>query len=202
MHKIICLFLLATTFAYAQSPTPVDYRVSQLVYNGSGCSKNDPSIPPPQLSFTIAKLAALSLPSTMRAYLMPNGPLADARKFCQITATIEHDPAFQYTIKRVSHRGLLQLDKSVTGTLKSTVYYQGGDGQSTSQVDLQGPLPEQSFYKQVPMSQELWSPCGTSSTINIKTEVRVGIPEDAGDVAMVDTNQSTQFYVLEWRRCA
>ena len=26
--------------------------------------------------------------------------------------------------------------------------------------------------------------------------------KEAGDVAMVDTNQSTQFYVLEWKRCA
>jgi hypothetical protein len=137
----------------------------------------------------------------VRAFLQPNGPLSDARKFCQITATIEHDNNYQYAVRRVSHRGLVQLDKTVTGTIKSTVYFQGVDGQATSTVDLVGPLEKRTFYKQVPMDQMVWSPCGNSSVVNVKTDVRVGIPQEAGDVAMVDTNESTQFYSIEWRRC-
>jgi hypothetical protein len=67
------------------------------------------------------------------AYIASIGPgvaVTEQRKNCQLNVDLLYPGGFQYSILSADYRGYSNIQKGVTGTLKSTYYFSG----QTSQV--------------------------------------------------------------------
>jgi hypothetical protein len=66
------------------------------------------------------------------ASIGPKVALAEQRKNCQLTLELEYPGGFQYSILSADYRGYANIEKGVTGTLKSTYYFAGKAPQVSS----------------------------------------------------------------------
>lgn len=59
------------------------------------------------------------------ASIGPNIPVTEQRKNCQLTVELEYPGGFQYSILSADYRGYANIEKGISGTLKSTYYFAG-----------------------------------------------------------------------------
>ena len=68
------------------------------------------------------------------ASIGPNIARAEQRKNCQLTLELQYPGGFQYSILSADYRGYANIEKGVTGTLKSTYYFAGKAPQISSSL--------------------------------------------------------------------
>lgn len=62
---------------------------------------------------------------TYVASIGPGIAVTEQRKNCQLTLELQYPGGFQYSILSADYRGYANIEKGVTGTLKSTYYFAG-----------------------------------------------------------------------------
>jgi len=98
--------------------------IKGITYGGTGC-------PQGTMSAQIASdRTAITL--IFDEYIASIGPgiaVTEQRKNCQLNVNLQYPGGFQYSVLSADYRGYASIQKGVTGTLKSTYYFQGDQKQ-------------------------------------------------------------------------
>ena len=106
------------------TPNPGTVRIRGVTYGGSGCPQGSVG----QFLSADATTVTLIFDSYV-ASLGPSIAVAENRKNCQINFDLLYPGGFQYSVFTADYRGYANLDKGVTGQVKSTYYFSGSNNQ-------------------------------------------------------------------------
>lgn len=141
-----------------------------------------------------------------------------ARKICRLRVPIRVSPGFQVAIVKSDIRGftsLPELSKTVVKTSHNlSIEKNGGNLQLDKrpfirETTVEGPADEDLFIGNHIESNQVWSPCGASFSINVGMTITVtASPNVLSDaMAVIDSldligDQKGMDYHLSWRRCS
>jgi hypothetical protein len=192
--------VLASGVAFADVPPAGQVHIRGIQAGGNGCAQGTFSsyLSEDQQAFTLMFDAYTATQSR------GSNP-ADARRFCNINLDLHIPHGWQYSIFKVDYRGYASLDAGVRGVVQSSYRFSGG-GASTRPLQqvLTGPVATDYLKSDsVGISSLVWSPCGVSRALNIKSEVRLEGDRNRSGLLTVDTidGEFKQIYALQWRRC-
>lgn len=95
-------------------------KISKVGTGGTGCPQGTVS--------TIISDDRSVVTLIYDSYVASIGPgiaVTEQRKNCQLTLELEYPGGFQYSILSADYRGYANIEKGITGTLKSTYYFAG-----------------------------------------------------------------------------
>jgi len=199
------LTLLVASFSqvtWAQGFAPEYVRIRDITYAGSGCPAGSVG------SDVASDLRAFTLLfDQYQANVGPGIPLNQKRKNCQINLNLEIPNGWSYTLFTVDTRGYVSLEPGVRALQQSLYYFQGQMRSGRLQTVVYGPADRNYAARdQIPMENQVWSPCGAARSLNINTEVRVdnsAAPYRQGMITVDSIDgQFKQIYGLQWRRCS
>ncbi|KAG2023726.1 hypothetical protein CC2G_001346 [Coprinopsis cinerea AmutBmut pab1-1] len=183
------------------SPPP-GFAITKQTVNGSGC--------PPGSTFYVLngdKSAVTVGFSRYYAEVGPNIPISSNRRNCQLTWSVNVPPGFSFGLAAVDYRGWYQLDDKVTASQQSSYYFQGHLAQATARSELVGPVAGRDYLyqDQFDLVSTVLSPCGTSTVLNIQTDLRTNNsknPRGYGYIATDSINATlTQTFHFKWQTC-
>jgi hypothetical protein len=87
---------------------------------GTGCPQGSVGS-----TFSVDKSTVTLIYDQYVASIGPGIALTEQRKNCQLTLKLEYPGGFQYSILSADYRGYANIEKGVTGTLKSNYYFSG-----------------------------------------------------------------------------
>lgn len=189
--------LAISSLASAQTP-PSDVYIRGISYGGNGCPQG-----------TVGQLLAANKKSftlTFDEYIAEWGPgvsKRDARRFCQVTLDVHVPQGWQFSVFDFDYRGYAYLERGITGTQKST-YYWDRNYEGTFSTQLRGNYDNNfTISDQIATPSLVWSPCGSTKLLNIKSEIRLsGHPRRAGFMTVDSLDAKVkQLYGLRWKRC-
>jgi hypothetical protein len=191
---------VAAGSAGAAGPDPQEVYVQWIAYGGTGCPQGTVghSLSADRTTFTLL----------FDAYIASSGPgipVTENRKNCQLTIGLHTPPGWSYTLFTIDYRGFVQLAPGMSAEAKSTYYFSGETSQVSGRTRFAGPIARDFLVRDavLVLTQE-WSPCSTSSQLNMNTQFRL---VDAGVTRSQITHDSTdskaEFIMgLQWRHCA
>lgn len=190
---------LSGTAALADAPDYV--RVRSIVYAGTGCPAGSvaENVSPDKTALTL-------LFDSYVAEVGPGVPLNQKRKNCSINIDLQFPQGWSFTVATFDYRGYTSLQRNVKGLQKSIYYFQGQGQQASLETPMRGPIDrDYQIRDTLGLVAEVWSPCGASRSLNIKSEVRLdnsAAPRASG-LMTVDSIDSTftTIYGLKWKRC-
>ena len=190
---------LASSAAFADVPPSGAVYVNGISAGGSGCAQNTFStyLSEDQQAFTLMFDAYTAVQSR------GSNPMA-ARSFCNINLDLHIPHGWQFTIFKVDYRGYASIDAGLRGVVQSSYRFSGGPSTRNLTQTLVGPVSTDYLKSDtVGITSEVWSPCGISRALNIKSEVRLEGNRNASGLLTVDTidGEFKQIYALKWRRC-
>lgn len=195
------IFLSALAFGLASvgalkaaSAEPLDVKIEQFTYAGSGC-------PGGSVGASISDDRD-SLIVLFDSFIAKVPPGSFDRKNCQLAVKLRFDPAWSFTIFRVDYRGFAALKAGAFGQEKSTYFFQGVPpaGDASAQTTLYGPFLGD-YARSDNLGLLLWSPCGgTSQTLVINSQVRVQGTEAQMTVDSI-AGKVVHVYDFRWRKC-
>lgn len=189
----------STAMAYYDVPADPIY-ISRIIYGGNGCPQGSVSelVAPDRQSFTLL----------MDEYIAEIGPYIDRRdnrKSCQIGVELVVPAGWSYSVATIDYRGFADLDRGVTGTHMASYYFQGQGATGQFASHFAGPYANNYQLRDtLGLEAQVWSPCGQTRALNIKSEVRLASrARNAEGVMTVDSVDGTvaMKYGLAWRRC-
>jgi hypothetical protein len=204
---VSCLSVCLATLGLAQSASaqpapeaPDSVEIHGLAFTGTGC-------PDGSVSGLVSgdRKALTVIFSSFIAQGAPSVAPNEARKFCQLAIDLNFPPGWSFAIMTADYRGFAELEKGVVGTQSSLYYFQGNMG-PRFRTQILGPFSDNYFRRDMLGQQAtVWSPCGESRALNIKTEASVSTlmnPRGSG-MMTVDTVDLAvqQTYGLVWKRC-
>ncbi|KAK6524350.1 hypothetical protein TWF281_011258 [Arthrobotrys megalospora] len=188
---------LAAPAAGAVSAPP-GVTIEKIIYGGTGCPQNTAyvNLASDRESFT-------AYFSQFTAYInTATDNIKDARKFCQLNLAINSPPGWQYTLVQTSFTGYASLGSGIMATHTSTNYFAGSTDEQTFSVPIYGPTYRDFTARSTSIvGNGAWSPCGTQSLLNIKSEL---VLSGEGYGAIRETKASgnlSRIYALQWRTC-
>ena len=198
--KVLAPVAALVLSAAAQAQVAPDWvRVRSITYAGTGCPAGSvaKNISPDRLAFTL-------IFDNYVAEAGPGVPISQSRKNCQLNVDLEYPAGWTYTLFAVDYRGYANLQPNVSGTQKSTYYFQGASSQSSAQSTLYGPKNQDYFYRDV-IGNPNWSYCNVFRSLNINTQVRVDNSRAPGNSGLMTTDSIDGHviatYGFTWRRC-
>jgi hypothetical protein len=204
LKSIMCgAVLLASAQAMAEEyPDPREVYVRNISANGSGCPLGSvgTDISPDAKAFTLTF-------SDYAAEMGPGIPLSESRKNCQLTVSMNIPSGWSYTLLKVDYRGFASLDPGVVSQQRSTYYFQGASGRTSSgtlYTNMYGPTSRDFLISDdIEIRDLVWSPCGVTRSLNINTELRVSGPRGQRGYVTQDSidGELTHTYLIQWRRC-
>lgn len=193
--------MLWTTGAMAYYDVPADnVYINRIVYGGNGCPQGTVSelVSPDKQSFTLL----------MDEYIAELGPYIERaanRKSCQIGVELVVPAGWSYSVATIDYRGYANLDPGVTGTHMASYYFQGQGTTGRFASNFAGPYVNNYQVRDtIGLEAQVWSPCGQTRALNIKSEVRLAARNrNAQGVMTVDSVDGTvaMKYGIVWRRC-
>ncbi len=190
--------LLAAGVAEAQTPPWV--RIRNISYAGTGCPAGSvaENLASDYRAFTL-------LFDTFVAQTGANVPFAEKRKNCQVNLDLDFPNGWSFTVFTVDYRGYAALDRGVTGTQKSTYYFQGQRTGPSLATNLYGPTDrDYQIRDTLGLEAVVWSPCGEKRSLNINSQVRLEARDpNANGVMTIDSidGELKQTYGIQWRQC-
>lgn len=189
---------LAASPAFATAP---DFKIKTLQFAGSGCPAGTVAgnVAADNEAFTL-------LFDSYLAEAGPGLPLSASRKNCQLLLTFDCPAGYSFALVNVDTRGFASLDYAVTGTQKTSFYFQGSSITASLERTFYG---EQSGDYQVrdtvPAAQRTWGACGRNArALNINTSVRVDNSRNRNGQGLmtVDSLDGSllQTFAIEWQR--
>jgi hypothetical protein len=180
-----------------------DFSVSSIIYGGSGCPEDRKY----GISSTVKSTGAssyLTINVKTDDYVARAGPnvdIIDSRKNCQVGIGLQYPGGMQYAITSTRSSGHVALDSGVSALQKSIYYFQAGTSQVSTEEAFSGACKKDYVVDgSVPV---VWSPCGSASTVNVNSQVRVD--NGSGGASGVITGSVggiVKFELgLKWRKC-
>jgi len=192
---------VASTPAALDGPNPSDVYLESWTYGGSGCPQGtvSNSISDDRTSFTM-------IFDQFIASVGPGVAITQSRRNCQLLLNVHYPQGWQYSVFSANYRGYVQLDDGVTGTQKSTYYFQGETDQASSQSDFAGPDSEDYLVTDnIDQTSMVWSPCGDIKALNVNSQVRVnnnGQTDATGEMTTDSVDGTFQHIIgFQWRTC-
>jgi hypothetical protein len=131
----------------------------------------------------------------------------EAVKDCQIAIRTNPVEGYSYTVSEVSSQGYACLEAGQNARQISMHYVQGAPVQAAeARTELVGPYDDvYTFQDTVRTSDQVWTPCGASRALNVRTTLRLtnaGKKDGYITLAQYDTSADSKMRVkLAWRRC-
>ncbi len=201
--SMIALAMTSTTAWGYDGPNPSEVYVNGINTGGTGCRAGTVS--------TYLSEDAKAFTLMFDEFVAQSGPgiaPTESRKFCNVNLDLHIPHGWQFTVFKVDYIGYASLGRGDRAMLNSTYRISGATGR-TSQVTFKSQLVgamEDSYQisDDIGIVSDVWSPCGVSRAMNIKTETRL-LPRTARSPALltVDTidGEFKTVYKLQWRRC-
>ncbi len=190
-----------TTDPSPSGPPLGQVYVESTSYSGTGCLPGSAAVgmSPDATAFAVFF-------DGFSAFLGPDYPLTDQRKYCQLHVQFHVPDGFTFAIASVEQHGYLDLADGALGMMKTLFYYQGQMLPAVSVwTTFQGPRAmDYHIRDEVTPAALIWSPCGMSRTVNISTQMQIrkgtSLPGTTSFVTM-DGENLDQRYNLVWARC-
>ncbi|HWS36722.1 MAG TPA: DUF4360 domain-containing protein [Actinoplanes sp.] len=197
--------LLAATPAQAiivivDPPPTGEMSIELVAMAGSGCAPGtaDVAISPDNSAFTAIYSAYL-------AQAGPNIPVTENRKNCQLNVLVHAPAGFTFAIAKVDYRGYGYLRPGASAQQRANYYFQGMTVGAYANHAITAPLDDNWLITdQIPLTSQVFRPCGEQRNLNINTELRVtrGSSTDVSYLTMDSTDGSIEtLYHLNWMRC-
>jgi hypothetical protein len=203
--KSIALSLLAvvglSSMGNAQNaPDPLDIYIQSMTYGGTGCPQGTVT---PEMSTD-----RTSLTMEFQNFLASTGagvPITESRKNCQLNINMHVPQGWTFAITTFDYKGHVELARDQAAELKSTYYYEGEVQQVDSGRTFHGPASKNYNERdRVPLSNVVWSDCGTVKPLNINAQVRIfdnGVGTPASISAETLQTKVKHTFGLRWKRC-
>ncbi|EOA86682.1 hypothetical protein ACJQWK_08419 [Exserohilum turcicum] len=188
------------TVELGEAPPPGQVKIRGVSYGGTGCPQGTVSS---QISSDRTVMTLIF--DSYIASIGPSVAVTEQRKNCQLNVDIEYPGGFQYSILSADYRGYSNIEKGVTGTLKSTYYFSGQTAQSSTQYTFEGPVTGDYLkHDEADSTSVVWSPCGTTGMLNINSQVRLtSTNSKATGILTTDSTdlKFTQVVYVQWQKC-
>lgn len=201
MKKVLLALVMGLTGTAAMADIPDgNVYIRNIIYGGPGCPQGSVSqlVSPDKQSFTL-------LFDEYAAEIGPGIPRLKNRKSCQLAVDLSFPSGWSFSLATLDYRGFASLDSGVTGTQVASYYFQGQGYTGTFSTDIRGPYDDNYQVRdQIGLNAMVWSPCGATRALNIKTEVRLAARSSASKGVMTMDSvdgEVKQVYGLNWRRC-
>lgn len=217
-HLALALSLLAAPAIFAEERAPMDpldsipvlapsepITIERIQYNGTGCPLGTvaQNVSDDKQAFTL----------TFSEFFAEAGPgisLAQGRKNCIATVTLNIPAGWQYSVANFYYRGFMQLDEGIKAEHSVDYSFEGQGRTNRFASTMSGPYESDYVYSDsVGLATTVWSPCGVSRALNLNTKIRVSntssasYPEARGFITNDSIDgQITQVFGLTWRRCS
>jgi hypothetical protein len=156
------------------------------------------------------------------ASIGPNIAVTEQRKNCQLTLELEYPGGFQYSILSADYRGYANIEKGVTGTLKSTYYFAGrapqvclvslcaccctDPPQTSTEYTFKGPVTGDYLkHDEADSTSTVMSPCGSKGNLlNINSQVRLTTTNSKATGLLTTDSTDLKFkqvVYVQWKKC-
>lgn len=184
--------------AQGASIVPPWVKIEDLRWGGSGCPSNSESVKlhilqeRDAMRLTFPPLSALSGPNVPRTEMLKN---------CLLRASLSVPKGWSFTIFKATYRGEASLDKSLTGVLSTTYFYEGERDFTVLHATLKDPSKKDAYEVSdtIDRPEATWSPCYKERALLINTTVRVSPQHKGSAEGEIDLNRTR--LGLKWRRC-
>lgn len=136
-----------------------------------------------------------------------NKNTTQAVKDCQIAIKTNPVEGYSYAVSEVLSQGYAYLEAGQNARQISNHYVQGAPVQAAeARTELVGPYDDvYTFEDTVRTSDQVWTPCGASRALNVRTTLRLTNPDKKDGymtLAQYETSADSKMRVkLAWRRC-
>lgn len=212
-QKFLPLLALSSLAAFSQlgmsqeAPNPSQVYIKTIGAMGTGCKQGTfaTNLSDDRKAFTVNF-------SDFIAYMAPGASIAEARKNCSITLTLNVPAGWQYSVGSFNYRGYMDVAPKVLAE-HSTSYFFQGTGQTGSFVAReQGPITKDFVYTdRIGLTSvyipDTWSPCNVERALTINPSIRLtkqaGYDQNSESIITNDSadGEITQVFGLSWRKC-
>ncbi|KAF2737645.1 hypothetical protein EJ04DRAFT_591198 [Polyplosphaeria fusca] len=187
----------------AAAPPAGSVLIKGVTYGGTGCPQGTVSS-----QFTDDRSTMTIIFDAYIASIGPGVAVTEQRKNCQLNVHLTYPGGFQYSVLSADYRGYANIQKGVTGTLKSTYYFSGQTDQTSTEYTFTGPVTGDYLkHDQADSTSIVWSPCGAEGLLNINSQVRLqasgsGTSSASGILTTDSTDlKFTQVVYVQWQAC-
>ncbi|MET0340479.1 MAG: DUF4360 domain-containing protein [Polyangiales bacterium] len=172
---------------------------ADVTANGTGCPAGtwQTSLSPDGQTFT----------TTFSAYeTMVDPQTMISIKDCYLAIKLHTPQGLSFSVTNFYYAGYALLEQGITGRQFASYYFQGNPVQQAQvRTDLSGPYDSSYlFTDEVPITDTVWSPCGTTRDLNVVTRLRLqnSNPRRNGYMNLSAIDGSAKLVVkLAWREC-
>lgn len=185
--------------------SPGDVTISSVAYAGSGCRAGTASV-----IISNDRTTVTILFDEYEAEIYPGSPPSKAIKNCNINFKVNYPPGLQYTLYTNDYTGYARLDQGVTAKQTSSYWFAGFIGDKpTFQSTWNGPFDKQYTFTDT-LQSLVYSPCGTSTTLNLNTQLTLAYTTPNHQVTGLINTQSIDshtfnpfkhVYGIRWQKC-
>ncbi|GBG81873.1 hypothetical protein CBR_g34057 [Chara braunii] len=186
----VLLLIAAAVLASAQTPTEV--TIGWVTYAGNGCNYDNTNWVLSNDYKTVTFMFGGMVATT-------DGSLADKRKSCQMSFSVNYPDGWSVSIGQATGRGFADIAENSDGIYETHYYFSGQTGTAMVERKIKGPKVG-SFEFTDDFLTLVWSECNNAPNLNIKTVVRV----EGQKAVMALDSQDTKFQLifnLQWRQC-
>lgn len=161
---------------------------------------------------------------TYVASIGPNIAVTEQRKNCQLTIELQYPGGFQYSVLSADYRGYANIEKGITGTLKSTYYFAGlqpqvrsplphiyytaiiNTKQSSTDYTFTGPVTGDYLkHDEADSTSVVMSPCGSKGNLlNINSQIRLTSTNSKATGLLTTDSTDLKFkqvVYVQWKKC-
>ena len=190
-------FVIAGTATAQNEPAPGEVRISEVSYEGSGCTPGSAAdmVSPDGRAFTLF-FSDFGITTEQHGVL---------RKQCRVAMTIEAPIGFEFALVGLDYRGYMDITKKAMLKFSSRMsFHNGNGGQKIFDFKVKGPLADEFFFPVRTGDQSKWSGCANRDRpMVLTTEAALQSATGPGSLVTLDSmdGEFSQRYQLQWRRC-
>jgi hypothetical protein len=182
-------------------PHPDGITVELVTANGTGCGGILPtvSVTPDGSGFKVYY-------DTYVAAVGAGARPVESRRNCHLGLLIHVPSGYTWAIDEVTHDGLVDLEPGATAMFRHTHYIAGQAPKPLASHSFHGPVTD--LWRAIdayPQDELVYTPCGLTPLLNIRTELRAAIgtsdPAKASFIAIESEFFADATYRLAWKRC-
>ncbi|KAJ8113066.1 hypothetical protein OPT61_g4724 [Boeremia exigua] len=188
------------SYASGDAPSPGQVKILKVGTGGTGCPQGTVN--------TIISDDQSVVTLIYDSYVASIGPsvaLTEQRKNCQLTLELQYPGGFQYSVLSADYRGYANIEKGITGTLKSTYYFAGLAPQTSTEYTFTGPVTGDYLkHDEADSTSVVMSPCGSTSMLNINSQVRLTSTNSKASGLLTTDSTDLKFkqvVYVQWKKC-
>ncbi|KAG2006679.1 hypothetical protein CC2G_014438 [Coprinopsis cinerea AmutBmut pab1-1] len=128
----------------------------------------------------------------------PGVAISENRRNCQVTLGVKVPAGYSFSVDNAVVRAAYSASSGTRLVSSSTAYFQGELQECSGTSVVNGPVSRGESTLVNNLSPARWSPCGSSTVVNINTDVRVDTTgQSSGSIAVNGVWESN----IVWRKC-